>query len=213
MSRLGIDYETGLVYEGRSDPRHPVWPTPPVCNATLIEIPGDIGKIPRSFASHPFGWIFVETSFDFGTRVRRGRLYQNQGNIDREAVRVQAHPAIHSDLIKAANNNWLVSKLLTLYIECGDLLAKQNSGVGLRIALGQSDACSVWKIVQVERSLSSDVVLTLRSESSLGILPELDAARICSTNFPNVGRLMIVRLMLRTENCQPRLSINVVTLQ
>lgn len=186
MSRLGIDYETGLVYEGRSDPRHPVWPTPPICNATLIEQPSDFNNLPKSFSSNPFSWIFLETSFDFGTRVRRGRLYKNYGNADRETMRVEAHPAIHSDLIKAANNNWLVSKHLTLYIECDALLGRRNSGNGMRIVLGQSDAFSIWKIVQVERSLSSDVLLTLRAESSLGILPELDPTRINPISYPNV---------------------------
>lgn len=186
MSRLGIDINTGLVYEGRSGPTHPVWPTPPVCNATLIEIPSDLKKIPRSFSNDPFGWVFVETSFDFSTKVRRGRLYQNFGNTSRETVQVEAHPAVHSDLIKAANNGWRVSKDLTVYIEATDLLLRQNKGVGLRMALGQVDACSIWKIVQVERSLGSDVLLALRAESALGVLPELDPTRIDPSNFASI---------------------------
>jgi len=183
MSRLGVDINTGLVYEGRTGPTHPVWPTPPICTATLIETPSDFNRIPRNFTSDPFGWIFVETSFDFGTRVRRGRLYQNFGNISRETVQVEAHPAVHSDLIKAANNAWRVPKELTVYIEGTDLLLRRNKGEGLRMAIGQADACSVWRIVQVERSLGSDVLLTLRAESSLGVLPELDTTRVNPSNF------------------------------
>lgn len=186
MSRLGIDIDTGLVYEGREGPTHPVWPTPTVCNATLIEVPSDIQRIPHSFFSHPFSWIFVETSFDFNARIRRGRLYQNFGNVSREIVQVEAHPAVHSDVIKAANNGWRVSKNLTVYIECTQLLSRPNGGEGLRIMLGQADAASTWKIVQVERSIESDIVITLRSESALGILPELDASRIDPSNFGNV---------------------------
>jgi hypothetical protein len=186
MSRLGIEIDSGLVYEGRTAPTHPVWPTPPVCNATLLETPSDIQNIPRSFASDPFGWIFVETSFDFGTRVRRGKLYQNFGNVNRESVLVEAHPAVHSDLIKAANNRWRVAKDLTVYIECTDLLRRDHRGEGLRMVLGQADASSVWKIVQVERSLESDIVLTLRAESALGVLPELDASRIPPSSFASV---------------------------
>jgi hypothetical protein len=186
MSRLGIEINTGLVYEGRAGPTHPVWPTPPIGNATLIEIPSDIQKVPQSFTSDPFSWIFVETSFDFGTRVRRGRLYQNFGNVSREMIQVEAHPAVHSDLIKAANNNWKVAKELTVFIECTDLLRHHNKGEGLRMILGQADASSVWKIVQVERSLGSDVVLTLRAESALGVLPELDPSRIPPASFQSV---------------------------
>lgn len=186
MSRLGIDIDTGLVYEGREGPTHPVWPTPPVCNATLIEAPGDLQNIPQNFRSNPFGWIFVETSFDFGARIRRGRLFQNFGTVDRETVQVEAHPAVHSDLIKAANNGWRVSKNLTVYIDCTELLGRPNSGEGMRMALGQADAASIWKIVQVERSIGSDIVVTLRSESALGVLPELDFSRINPANIESV---------------------------
>ena len=186
MARLGIDIDTGLVYEGREGPTHPVWPTPPVCNATLIEVPSDVQKVPKSFSSNPFCWIFVETSFDFGARIRRGRLYQNFGSVDRETILVEAHPAVHSDLIKAANNAWRVSKNLTVYMECTHLLSRPNSGEGLRMMLGQTDAASTWKIVQVERSIGSDILVTLRSESALGVLPELDTSRINPTSFGSV---------------------------
>lgn len=186
MSRLGVDIDTGLVYEGREGPTHPVWPTPPVCNATLIEVPSDVQKIPKNFSTNSFGWIFVETSFDFGARIRRGRLYQNFGGVSREAVQVEAHPAVHSDLIKAANNGWRVLKNLTVYIECTELLNRHNSGEGLRMILGQADAASIWKIVQVERSIGSDILITLRSESALGVLPELSISRINPSSFGSV---------------------------
>lgn len=186
MSRLGIDVNTGLVYEGFSGPTHPIWPTPPVCNATLIGTPNDFKKIPQSFAGNPFGWVFVETSFDFGTRVRRGRLYQHLAGSNKETVQVEAHPAVHSDLFKAANNGWRVPRELTLYIEGTDLLQHRHRGQGLRIALGQVDAYSMWKIVQVERSIGSDVFLTLRAESALSILPELDTTRIAPSSFADV---------------------------
>lgn len=186
MSRLGIDIETGLVYEGREGPTHPVWPTPPVCNATLITAPSDLQKVPHNFSSNPFGWIFIETSFDFSARIRRGRLYQNFSNMSRETVQVEAHPAVHSDLIKAANNAWRVPKNLTVYMECTQLLGHPNNGEGLRIILGQVDASSTWKIIQVERSIGSDIVITLRSESAFGILPDLDASRINPLNFATV---------------------------
>lgn len=186
MSRIGIEIETGLVYEGREGPTHPVWPTPPVYNATLIEVPSDMQKVPKGFSSNSFEWIFIETSFDFGSRIRRGRLYQNFGNVDRETVRVEAHPAVHSDLIKAANNGWRIPKNLTIYHECAELLTRPNHGEGLRMMLGHTDAASIWKIVQVERSIGSDIVISLRSESAMGILPELDKSRIQPANFADV---------------------------
>lgn len=186
MSRLGIDINNGLVYEGLENPTHPVWPTPPICNATLITTLDDLQKIPNSFSANPFGWIFVETSFDFNARIRRGRLYQNFGHSNRVPVQVEAHPAVQSDLIKAANSVWRLLKELTVYIECTDLLNKDNGGVGLQLMLGQASAASSWRILQVERTIGSDIVVTLRSETALGVLPELDKSKIHPASYASI---------------------------
>lgn len=54
------------------------------------------------------------------------------------------------------------------------------------MVLGQADACSIWKIVQVERSVDSNVLLVLRAESALGVLPELDPTRINPSSYASV---------------------------
>lgn len=115
MTRVGIDIDSGLVYEGRDEPTHPVWPTSPVCNATLIERPSDVQKVPRNFNSNPCGWIFIESSFDFSAGIRRGRLFQNFENVDRETIRVEAHPAVHSDSINDFNIGPLQAGLQNIF--------------------------------------------------------------------------------------------------
>lgn len=191
MSRLGIDIDTGLVYEGRDGPTHPVWPTPPVCNATLIEKPSDMQRVPVSFHSAPFGWIFVETSFDFGARIRRGRLFQNLGNVSREIVQVEAHPAVHSDLIKAANNAWRVPKNLTVYIECTELLSRPNIGMGARMMLGKQTQLRVGK--SSKWNARSDLTQSSPSEpiQRLG-------------SFPNWTSTKLIQLALRV--CSQRIT-------
>jgi hypothetical protein len=177
MSRLGIDRSNGLIYEGRGDPTHPAWPTPVVSQATLIEMPQDLSNIPCGLESDPFTWMFLESSFDPVSRVRRGRLFQKFGNQGWENVRVEAHPALHSDF-RSVSTGGKVSKELCLYIECTDLLAKPSKGEGSQLAIGVSDAYSLWRIVQTERIVSTDILVTLRAESAYGILPEIDASRI-----------------------------------
>lgn len=186
MARLGFDRRTGLVYEGMDGPTHPVWPTPALSQATLIEKPEDLERLPGAFDSNPFGWTFIDGGFDPGSRVRRGRLFQKFGNSGWEMTQVEAHPAINSDLLKAANNGGRVGKELSLFIECTDLLQKPNRGEGLQLALGQRDGHSLWRILQTERIASGDVLVTLRAESAFGVLPRLDTTAIAADGVTGV---------------------------
>lgn len=186
MSRLGIDRATGLVYEGLGGPNHPIWPTPVISQATLIKTPNDFENIPLSFESNPFSWIFVETSYDPVSRIRRGRLFENYGGIGFETVSVEVHPAVNSNLLRAANNGGRVSVSLSVFSECTKLLSLPNRGEGLQLALGQRDCSSLWRILQIERLIGTDVLVTLRAESSLGILPRLDKAKISPDSLTSV---------------------------
>jgi hypothetical protein len=181
---MGFDRRTGLVYEGTDGPTHPVWPTPTLTQATLIENPSDLGKIPGGFLASPFSWMFVDALFDPTTRIRRGRLFQNFGGISWEAVPVEAHPAISSDLHRIGNGP--IRKELSVFIECTELLLKHNRGEGLQLALGQRDGYSLWRILQAERIATGDVMLTLRAESAYGILPRLDKSKILPSNVRGV---------------------------
>lgn len=77
MARLGFDRRTGLIYEGVADPTHPVWPTPTLSQATLIEKPEDLAQLPSAFDSSPFGWTFVDGSFDPGSRYGAAGCFKN----------------------------------------------------------------------------------------------------------------------------------------
>ena len=185
MSRLGIDPSTGLIYEGLTNPSYPVWPTPVVSQATLIETPQDFGKIPDSFHSHPSKWIFREDSFDAVSRIRRGRIFQNFDGQSRQSMWVEPHPAIHSDM-RSVTANGSLRKELGVFMECTELLGKANKGQGMRLAIGVSGAYSLWRIVQTERIVSTDILVTLRAESAFGILPEIETSKIHPENLPHV---------------------------
>jgi len=178
MARLGFERRSGLVYEGRDGPTHPVWPTPILVQATLIENPGDLQKLPGDFDSSPYNWMFVDQSFDPASRVRRGRLFQSFGNAGWETVHVEAHPAHSSDVNRIANGVGRTGKELSVFMECTSLLQKRNRGEGMQLALGQRDSYSLWLIIQTERIATGDVLVTLRAESPFGILPQLDKSKI-----------------------------------
>lgn len=186
MSRLGIERTTGLVYEGRGDPTFPAWPTPVVSQATLIESPADLKNLPGSLDHDPFSWMFRESSFDPVSRVRRGLLFQKMGNVGWESTWVEGHPASSTDQRIINNEGPRLRKELSIYSECSDLLNRHRNGEGMRLAIGGRDGHSLWKILQTERTVNLDVMVTLRAESSFGILPALDKSKISPVDLPKV---------------------------
>lgn len=177
MSRIGIDRRSGLIYEGRGDPTYPAWPTPVVSQCTLVEFPDDYSRLPHNLEQDPFGWLFREDSFDPVSRIRRGRLFQKFGNQSWEFATVEAHPALISEGM-ALRDGERPRKELSVYIECTDLLMKASKGEGMQLAIGVHDAHSMWRIIQTERTVNLDVLVTLRAESAYGILPDLDVCKI-----------------------------------
>lgn len=177
MSRLGIERSTGLIYEGRGAPTFPTWPTPVVSQATLIESPLDLQKLPGSLDGDPFSWMFREGSFDPVSRVRRGLIFQKFGSSGWESTWVEAHPASQSDQ-HVKDSGRRLQKELSVYVECTTLLMKPRQGEGMRLAIGARDGYSLWNIIQTERTVNLDVLVTLRAQSAFGILPNLDISRV-----------------------------------
>jgi hypothetical protein len=186
MSRLGIERTSGLVYEGRGDPTFPAWPTPVVSQATLIETPYDFQKLPGSLDSDPFTWMFRESSFDPVSRVRRGLLFQKMGNAGWESTWVEGHPASSTDQRVISVEGPRLRKELSVYSECSNLLNMPRKGEGMRLAIGARDGYSLWKILQTERTVNLDVLVTLRAESVFGILPTLDKSKVSPIDLPKV---------------------------
>lgn len=186
MSRLGIERSTGLVYEGRGDPTFPTWPTPVVSQATLIEKPADLQKLPGNLDSDPFSLMFRESSFDPVSRVRRGLLFQKMGTSGWESTSVEAHPASYSDQRDVLVGSGRIRKDLCIYCECSNLLNTPRKGEGMQLAIGARDGYSLWRILQTERTVNSDVLVTLRAESVYGILPAIDRSKISPTHLHKV---------------------------
>lgn len=177
MSRLGIEHDHGLIYEGTDNPSHLTVPAPIISQCALIESPSDLDDLPRGMLGDPFRWIFREDSFDPVSRVRRGRLFQSFEKANRVLYFVEAHPNLLSD-IRRRTQDGRVRRELNVFIHCTELLGHANRGEGLQLAIGNTTAYSLWRILQTEQTVSHDVLVTLRAESAFGILPMLDTAKI-----------------------------------
>ncbi|SEH40998.1 hypothetical protein SAMN05192544_1001292 [Paraburkholderia hospita] len=181
MSRLGIEHENGLIYEGADNPSHLMVPAPIISQCALVESPSEFENLPRGMLSDPFRWIFREDSFDPVSRVRRGRLFQSFTKNNRELVLVEAHSNSLSDS-RRSRSDGRVPKELNVFIHCTELLGRPNRGEGLQLAIGHVGAHSLWRILQTEQMVNQDVLVTLRAESAFGILPALNMAQIPKEN-------------------------------
>ncbi|VWD09252.1 hypothetical protein BLA18109_05108 [Burkholderia lata] len=186
MSRLGIECQNGLIYEGRDNPSHLTIPAPIVSQCRLVASPFDFNDLPRGVDSDPFRWLFREDSFDPVSRIRRGRMFQSFHNNNRITVLADAHPSLSSDFGHGRNDG-RVTKEMNVFIHCSDLLARPERGEGLQLAIGHVGAYTLWRILQTEQTVNQDVLVTLRAESAFAILPSLD-----TTKVPEDGRVAIM---------------------
>jgi hypothetical protein len=175
---LGIDNQSGLIYEGLGGPDMPVVPTPNVTQAKLIENPEDWASLPSGIFQSPMAWIFREDSFDPVTRTRRGRLYFSpEAQAQPSAHRVVPHP-YEDPFGSSAGQGGRQAKSLFTYTACTSLLSEANQGLGLTIALGSPQAASAWRIIQTEVLANGCVMVTLKSLTVFGIVPMLDSSKI-----------------------------------
>ncbi|REG49052.1 hypothetical protein B0G80_5376 [Paraburkholderia sp. BL6669N2] len=185
MSRLGIDRATGQIYEGKEDPRYLAVPTPVVSQCKLIQAPSDFSDLPQGIDRNPFAWIFREESFDPVSRVRRGRVYQTLGNAGWESALVDASPFSAADLASGRSDG-RVLKQLCVYMHCSELLLKPAQGMGMQLAIGTDGSFSTWRILQTESTVGQDVLVILRAESALAVLPSLNESRVSPDNLAPV---------------------------
>ncbi len=175
---IGICNKTGLVYEGMDEPNVPCIPTPNITQVKLIEFETDCNDLPQGLSNDPLCWVFREDSFDPVSRLRRGFLYQPyEGQSQPSKQRVAPHP-FEDPTMRSVGAGGQVAKMLYAYSACHTLLKKPNRGQGMTLALGNSVASSVWRIIQAEALANGAVMLTLKSTSPFAMLPALDAKKV-----------------------------------
>ena len=171
---LGICTHSGMVYEGLSAPHVPSVPTPTVTQAKLIREESDWHNLPGGLHLDPLRWVFREDSFDPVTRTRRGRIYEPQpGQSQPSQHGVAPHP-YEPALTAHIRQDGKVDKSLYTFSSCNQLLALPAQGQGLLVALGSDRAASAWRIIQTEVLANGAVMLTLKSRSPFGIVPEVE---------------------------------------
>ena len=176
---IGVLREDGLIFERRSLPTaHLVWPTPVMIPAQLLS--SSLDKFPAlQFGTDP-QYYFREDLFDPVSRIRRGRFYKTDGRRGPWSVfndqygrviipRTSVSPAgnvLEVPGVAGYNKFQLFQEIKTSEI---------SNPV---VMLGTNDATTIWSIVQVETGFYGEELVTLKSQRSLGALPEVDWQKI-----------------------------------
>jgi hypothetical protein len=123
------------------------------------------------------GLIFREDQFDPVTRTRRGRLYEG-GRYSQPTSDFYALPHPH-EIPNAAQLKVVGAKIeLFVYAPPSVLIASPAMLDGAVLGLGTSSFETRWRVIGGEMVGYGDLLVTLRSLSSLGILPILETAAI-----------------------------------
>jgi hypothetical protein len=165
---IGIRQGNYLVYQGLSGHGHALLPTPVLSMAAVLSSADELSQMRLGRGPSDADLLFREDSFDAVTRIRRGRLYRATPSRP-ERWKVSTNHELpdqgRPDVYVFAFDSDLV----------GDIGREADKKL---IALGVTEAYTLWRIVHAERIVTGETLLTLRARSSLGILPELNEAAI-----------------------------------
>ena len=183
---IGFESNSGHWYEGANGPQFVISLRPIISQAKRIISPTDWDSLPKGIEQTPFEWAFREDSFDPVTRIRRGRLYEPNLPQPKRDWPVNAHPDDFDDRLKAANNR--LSKALLTYVPCQSFAAEGQAANGATLVLGQGSSVSAWRVIQVERVIGDDVMVSLKALTAYGIIPALDVTRLTEAELQPVQR-------------------------
>jgi len=169
---IGIDEHARLYYEGSSGGAIPLWPSPPFFTAaTIVRSDKDRLLIPGEINLSRATLLFREDYFDPVTRIRRGRFYNAGDGARQQEWVVPPHPALPLEASGAVYRGQLRKSLLVYF----DWPASHHLQPlqGIVVVLGTVSAMTQWRVISMERISSNEDLVTLKSRSNIGVLPEL----------------------------------------
>ena len=172
---LGIDKNTGIIYEGGNIlwGARPLFPTPNLFDLQIAETPEEALKKLLKSSTEFDRLLFREDGFDPVSMVRRGRIYKPDKSQPRECY---VYPINEAELNEARNNKGVVKKSLFCYQ--GYRLTSWIPSQQLFAAIGRDNAYSMWRIVSNDRMYSNEELVTMRPLYFLGALPDLSPNNI-----------------------------------
>jgi hypothetical protein len=103
---------------------------------------------------------------------------------------VQPHPANAAELLEAQSNGGKLPRRLVAFHAWPAMQELGSRPESVLIVLGTRDAFTLWRIVDVERIVTGEDLITLRARSALGVLPELNQAAIPPEDLQSVAEVL-----------------------
>ncbi len=190
MRQIGIEFHERLFYEGESAHGRGLWPSPTVLLATVLQNPPVTDDIPESEDLGYARMVFREDSFEPVTRIRRGRLYSKIAAAQPHQWQVQPHPACPEEHSRGGIGGGWSPKLLYGFAAWNTAQGLGRSLQSPLIALGTRAAYTVWRVISVERIVTGEDLVTLRSRTSLGLLPELNVEAVPQESLAKISEVL-----------------------
>jgi hypothetical protein len=169
---LGIDANNGNIYEGQSMYGcHVVWPAPVLTPASFVVSTSDKITPSHNYMAGAPEYLFREDGFDPVTRIRRGRFYKRGDRQPDQWKGMLGPPFQAVTCLSEMRALTFVSSALPDQFEGN--VAEQKL-----VILGAKDAFSLWAVVGKEEIHSREVLFTLKSRQSFGMLPEIEWGKI-----------------------------------
>lgn len=179
MKRIAIDRTTLHVYEEAYGAWAAVWPSPFVSVAAIFAAGGDPTV---SLELQAAQLVFREDSFDAVTRMRRGRFYERASGLYPSQTSTLPHPVFAG---YGGAHIWEGTNLIDRNLYTFDQVQQDPmSHTDWRrklVVLGSPS--SIWQPLSTERITTGEWLVTLKARHALGVLPEVDQAKI-----PDTGR-------------------------
>lgn len=174
---LGIDGDTRVYYEGPAQTGIAIWPTQFISWATVLRSEGDYANVPAATNLGNARLLFREDHFDSVTRIRRGRFYNRANDAQPQLWAVQAHPALPSDS-RLVGAGGLMKKQLYGFHDWAARVNLREPLAEITIVLGVREAMTLWRVLGIEQISTGEDLVTLKSRSNMGVLPEVAQDRL-----------------------------------
>jgi len=196
MKRIGIDQQSGDIYESYGNYWRIISPAPILFSAILNP------KLPVQFEeAHQISrYIFREDDFDPVVRVRRGRFYERAQTQQPSDQFTLPNPA--GEYFDAPRRgDGLYRKSLFSY----DFYQLTPNTPSVKfVALGTPE--SLWRVVaRPERVSTGEFLFMLKARNAFGVLPELNVAVI-----PELGRNKVIETLETLTDAAHRADPNSV---
>lgn len=182
MINIGIDSQTGLVYEGDITRGRGVWPTPVIAPAKFIFISQE--DIKAESSTERFGWRFREDSYDPTSRIKRGRFYYADKS-QPQHWQVMRHPGWAFDFITRDIHAFGKSLDTFLGNPIWHKVIDGHQEMPL-VVLGVDQRFTVWSIIGIEATSTGEDLVTMKARSSFGILPQIKKDNVPDSFLPKL---------------------------